>query len=43
MTLKESIQAEIDKLDETELEELYRFILEFINQRQQVVERIGKR
>ena len=35
MTLKESIQVEIDKLDETHLEELYRFILEFVAQRRQ--------
>lgn len=36
MTIKESIQAEIEKLDETELEELYRLILEFVEQRRQV-------
>lgn len=35
MTIKESIQAEIEKLDETELEELYQLILEFVDQRQQ--------
>jgi hypothetical protein len=35
MTIKESIQAEIEKLDETDLEELYRLILEFVEQRRQ--------
>jgi hypothetical protein len=35
MTIKESIQAEIEKLDETDLEELYRLILEFVDQRRQ--------
>jgi hypothetical protein len=29
----DSIKAEIDKLDETELDELYRLILEFVDQR----------
>lgn len=33
MTIKETIQAEIEKLDETDLEELYRLILEFVDQR----------
>jgi hypothetical protein len=35
MTIKESIQAEIEKLDETDLEELYHLILEFVEQRRQ--------
>ena len=35
MTIKESIQAEIKKLDETDLEELYRLISEFVDQRRQ--------
>jgi hypothetical protein len=34
MTIKESIQAEIEKLDETDLEELYHLILEFVDHRQ---------
>ena len=33
MTLKETIQAEIEKLDEADLEELYKLILEFVEQR----------
>lgn len=33
MTIKESIQAEIEKLNETDLEELYHLILEFVDQR----------
>jgi hypothetical protein len=35
MTIKESIQAEIEKLDETDLEELYHLILDFVEQRRQ--------
>ncbi len=35
MTMKASIQAEIEKLDETDLEELHRLILEFVDQRRQ--------
>jgi hypothetical protein len=38
MTIKETIQAEIEKLDEADLEELYRLILEFIEQRRQASE-----
>ena len=35
MTIKEIIQAEIEKLDETDLEELYRLVLAFVEQRRQ--------
>jgi len=35
MTLKKSIQEELNKLDEAELEELYHVILDFIQQRHQ--------
>ena len=38
MTIKESIQAEIEKLDKTDLEELYRLILELVGQLRQASE-----
>jgi hypothetical protein len=38
MTTKELIQAEIDNLSEEELEELYRFVKEFVQSKPQMRE-----